>query len=261
LHSGKVHRRFFHDLILKHLQLDELRTTLRRKSREVWLWVALDVETKVVLVLQLGPRTQAIAHRVVHELCNYLAPGYAPLFSSDGLDHYFYALTAHFGQWGQQIGERKRQWVVSPHLWYGQVKKVYRRRRLVRMEYRMRLGQLSELISKLRELDLGRVLNTAFVERVNLPLRQGVPALIRRTWSTAQEQSELSLHLEWWRGYYHFIRPHQSLRLELPQPRERGGQRLPQRYRSRTPAMAVGVTRHRWTVEEFLKLPLPPAVN
>ncbi len=260
LHSGRVHGHFFHDLILKYIQLDELRTTLRRKSRELWLWVALDVETKVVLVLQVGPRTQAMAHRVVHELCSYLAPGCVPLFSSDGLDHYFYALTAHFGLWCQQLGAQKRHWEVTANLWYGQVKKVYRHRRLVRVEYRMRLGQLSQLTTKLHELDLGRVLNTAFVERVNLTIRQGVPALTRRTWSTAQEQGELSLHLAWWRGYYHFVRPHQSLRVELVQPLERGGQRWPQRYRSRTPAMAVGLTRHRWTVVEFLKLPLPPAV-
>jgi hypothetical protein len=202
-----------------------------------------------------------MAQRVVHELCRYLASGCIPLFTSDGLDHYFYALTAHFGQWGQQVGERKRQWQVSAQLWYGQVKKIYRRRRLVRVVYRMRLGQLNELIAKVREWNLGQVLNTAFVERVNLTLRQSVPALIRRTWSTAQEQGELNLHLEWWRGYYHFVRPHQGLRLALPQPKERGGQRLPQRYRSRTPAMAVGITRHRWTVEELLKLPLPPAVS
>ena len=141
-----------------------------------------------------------MAHRVVHELCGYLACGCVLLFSSDGLDHYFYALTAHFGQWRQQMGERKRHGEVSANLWYGQVKKVYRRRRLVKVEYRMRLGQLSQLITKLRELDLGHVLNTAFVERVNLTIRQGVPALIRRTWSTAQEQGELSLLLEWWRG-------------------------------------------------------------
>ena len=64
LHSSKVQGHFFHDLILKHLQLDELRTSLRRKSRDLWLWVALNVETKVVLVLQLRPRTQAMAHRV-----------------------------------------------------------------------------------------------------------------------------------------------------------------------------------------------------
>jgi hypothetical protein len=86
----------------------------------------------------------------------------------------------------------------------------------------MRLGQLNELIAKLRELSLGQVLNTAFVERVNLMLRQGIPALIRRTWSTAQEQGELSLHLEWWRGYYHFTTPGQkfSVYLSLNGPSE-----------------------------------------
>ncbi len=43
----------------------------------------------------------------------------------------------------------------------------------------MKLGQLAELTAKLRYLKLGQVLNTAFVERVNLTLRQGVLALIR----------------------------------------------------------------------------------
>ena len=169
----------------------------------MWLWLALDVHTKVVLVLQVGPRTQALAQRVGHEVCSYLAPGCVPWFRSDGLDHYFYALTAHFAEWCQALGERKRRWVVATNWWYGQVKKVYRRCRLVRVEYRMRLGQLTELTTKLRDLGLGRVLNTAFVERVNLTIRPGGPALIRRTWSMAQEQGERCLQLEWWRGYYH----------------------------------------------------------
>jgi len=101
-------------------------------------------------------------------------------------------------------------------------------------------------------------LNTAFVERVNLTLRQSVAALIRRTWSTVQEAPHLLLHLEWWRAYYHFVRPHQSLRVELGQAVERGGKRLPQRYRQRTPAMAAGLTSRRWTVREVLTMPLPP---
>src|SRR5262249_40739340 len=29
-------------------------------------------------------------------------------------------------------------------------------------------------------------------------------------------------HLEWWRAYYHFVRPHDSLRVALVQPRQRG---------------------------------------
>jgi hypothetical protein len=31
--------------------------------------------------------------------------------------------------------------------------------------------------------------------------------------------------VEWWRAYYHFVRPHEALRIALMQPRERGGNR------------------------------------
>ncbi len=106
---------------------------------------------------------------------------------------------------------------------------------------------------------LSGTLNTAFVERLNLPVRQGVPALSRRTWATAQKGASLSLHLEWWRGYYHFVRTHRSLRVALPAAQARGGQRRGCRYRSRTPAMAAGLTTHRWTVAQFLAVPRCPA--
>ncbi len=80
----------------------------------------------------------------------------------------------------------------------------------------------------------------------------------RRTWATAQQAPQLLAHLEWWRTYYHFVRPHTSLRVVLVQTRERGGKRLAQRYRQRTPAMAAGRTNRRWTEREVLFHPLPP---
>jgi transposase InsO family protein len=104
-----------------------------------------------------------------------------------------------------------------------------------------------------------RQLNTAFVERLNLTVRQSVAALMRRTWSTMHQAPQLLLHLEWWRGYYHFVRLHESLRVALAQPIGRGGRRQPQCYRQRTPAMAAGLTGRRWTVQEVLMAPLPPA--
>jgi hypothetical protein len=72
------------------------------------------------------------------------------------------------------------------------------------------------------------------------------------------EEGKLYTHLEWWRAYYHFVLPHASLRVALVQPRERGGKRLAQRYRQRTPAMAAGRTHRRWTACEVLSCPLPP---
>jgi hypothetical protein len=64
-----------------------------------------------------------------------------PLFTSDGLNVYFYALTAHFGQWREVVGYGRKalRWQVAAGLIYGQVKKCYRRRRLVRVSHVMRL--------------------------------------------------------------------------------------------------------------------------
>ncbi len=85
---------------------------------------------------------------------------------------------------------------------------------------------------------------TAFVERVNLTLRRGVAGLARRTWATARTAPGLLAQVAWWRAYYHWVRPHRGLR---------GAPGAP----PRTPAMALGLTDHRWTVAELLAQPLP----
>lgn len=258
VHGATLHDRWFRRLCLPHVQLDELRTRLRHRAQVLWLWVAVDPLSKLVPVLHVGGRTQASAHAVVHELRQRLDPACMPTFTSDGLNLYFYALTAHFGQWVATVGRRARRWQVAPGLLYGQVKKLYRRRRLVRVTQVMRCGTREDLRAALRRLGLSGRLNTAFVERMNLTIRHGVAALARRTWATAQTAPHLRLHLEWWRSYYHFVRPHASLRAALAQPIDRGGRRIPQRYRQRTPAMMAGLTKRRWTVRELLALPLVP---
>jgi hypothetical protein len=201
-----------------------------------------------------------MAHKVIHSLRQILAPSCLPLFTSDGLNLYFYALTAHFGHWLEVRcrGRKTRQWQVAAELIYGQVKKSYRGRKLVRVTPVMRLGTLADLKIALQGLGLSGRLNTAFIERVNLTIRHGIAALARRTWATAQQSPPLLAHLEWWRAYYHFVRPHQSLRVALVQAHERGGKLVAQRYLQRTPAMAAGKTNRRWTAREVLSYPLPP---
>jgi IS1 family transposase len=259
-HAQTLHERFFCHLHLPHLQMDELRTRLRSANQILWLWLLIDPRTKILPVLSLGPRTQKMAHLLIHSLRQSLAPGCLPIFTSDGLNLYFYALTAHFGQW-LAVGHRGcnvRRWQVEPGLIYGQAKKCYRRRRLVRVSKVMRLGTEEALKAALQGLGFSGRLNTAYVERVNLTIRHGLAALARRTWATAQQSPSLLAHLEWWRAYYHFVRPHHSLRVALMQPRERGGNLLAQRFRQRTPAMAAGRTHRRWTAREVLSCPLPP---
>src|SRR5947209_16000687 len=121
----------------------------------------------------------------------------------------------------------------------------------------MHLGTEDALKAALQGLGLSGRLNTAFIERAPLTIRHGRAALARRTWATSQQSSHLLAHLEWWRAYYHFVRPHESLRVALVQLRERGCKLAAQRYRQRTPAMAAGRTHRRWTTREVRTCPLP----
>jgi hypothetical protein len=108
----------------------------------------------------------------------------------------------------------------------------------------MRCGARRSVRTRLRQVGWSGKLQTAFVERVNLTARMGIAALTRRTWATAQTVAGLSQQVAWWHGYYHLVRPHRSLR--------RHG-------RARTPAMAAGITDHRWSVHEFLGYPCAEA--
>jgi hypothetical protein len=146
-HAHTLHERFFCDLHLPHLQLDELRTRLRCVKQILWL--AIDPCTKLLPVLSLGPRTQHTAHLFIHSLRELLALDCLPLFTSDGLNLHFYALTAHFGQWLE----------VAASLIYGQVKKCYQRRRLVLVTHVMRLGTKAALKVALQQLGFSGRLN------------------------------------------------------------------------------------------------------
>ncbi len=201
-HAEILHERCFRNLQLPHVQLDELRTRLRSCTQMLWLWLAIDPCTKILPVLHLGPRTQHMAHLLIHSLRQKLAPGCLPLFTSDGLNLYFYALTVHFGQW-LPLSRRGRNvpwWQVEPRLIYGQVKKCYRQRKLVRVRHVMRLGTQIDLSVALQGMGFSGRLNTAFIERAPLTIRHGIAALARRTWATAQQSPHLLTHLEWWRA-------------------------------------------------------------
>jgi len=150
LHAASLHERLFQNLRLGHVQLDELCTKTRQGADALWVWFAVDARTKIIAVLKVGPRTQPVAHAVVHDLVNRLAPDCLPVVTSDGLKLYFYALTAHFGKSAEAAGRQARHWQVHAQLFYGQVVKHYRRRRLVRVDRRALLGSLDQLKAALR---------------------------------------------------------------------------------------------------------------
>jgi transposase InsO family protein len=186
-----------------------------------------------------GARKQEMAYSVVHELKRRLAAGCEPVFSTDGLKYFYFTLTAHFGKWERSEGNRP-VWVLLKDFVYSQVIKHQRRRKTVEVERRVLVGEIAQYSGHLREAGLSGRNNTAFVERLNLSIRQCVSKLTRSTLGPAKYTPELMEHLEWWRAYYHFVRPHESLVEELTQPVQRKGKQPPENTASGLPPCWLG---------------------
>jgi IS1 family transposase len=266
-----------HDVRVRQVQLDELFALLSAvKAGEVseaeaierlerspqWVWVAMDPESKLVLAIDVGARTLAMAQRVVHHVAQVLAPDCAPLFLTDGFKEYLTALLTHYGQWVQPprrlaTGSMpKPRWMPQPQLLYAQVVKTVRRRRLVAVKHRVVFGTLDAVNRVLAPL--GWQINTAFVERINLTIRQHVAAVGRRVSTLCKGEDGLRQQLALCQVYYNFCSPHASLRQALPQPEPTNGTGSAKLWQPCTPAMAAGLTDHVWTLREVLLFRVPP---
>src|SRR5262245_41567691 len=214
---------FLCDLHVKQLQLDELYAVLRDLKAGVlseneamkrlerspsWVWTAMDPDSKLLLVIDVGSRTLAMAQRVVHQVTRVLASGCVPLWLPAGMKDYTTALLAHVGQWIQPARRRdkgplpKPRWAPVPALLYAQVVKSYRRRRIVGVTYRVVFGTLERVQQVLSAC--GRKMNTAFVERLNLDIRQRVAAVGRRVNTLCQGEDGLRQQLAVYHAYYNF---------------------------------------------------------
>jgi IS1 family transposase len=270
-------RYVLHDVQVRQVQLDELFALLSAvKDGEVsaaeaierlermaqWVWVAMDPESKLLLAIDVGDRTLAMAQRFVHHVAQLLAPDCAPLFLTDGFRAYLTALLTHYGQWVQAPRRQatgpapKPRWMPLPQLLYAQVVKSYRRRRLVAVKHRVVFGTLEAVEHLLAPL--GWHINTAFVERLNLTIRQHVAAVGRRVSTLCKGEDGLRQQVAVFHCYYNFCLPHASLRQPLPQPELTKGAGSAQQGRPCTPAMAAGFTDHVWTLREVLLFRVPP---
>src|SRR5207253_3596026 len=115
-HATAFSRYFVHDVRVTQVQLDALFALLSavkagavseaeaitRLSRSPhWVWTAIDPVTKLLLTIDVGGRTLALAQSVVHQVVQGLAPGCVPLLLTDGFKEYATALLTHCGQWVQ----------------------------------------------------------------------------------------------------------------------------------------------------------------
>jgi IS1 family transposase len=276
-HATAFAQYFLHDVRVTQVQLDELFALLSAvKAGEVseaeaitrlsrsphWVWAAIDPVSKLLLTLDVGERTLAMAQWVVHQVVQVLAPDCVPLFLTDGFQEYATALLTHYGQWVQPARRQatgpapKPRWMPLPGLLSAHVLKTVRRRRLVRVSYRLVFGTLAAIEQVLAAH--GWQINTAFVERLNLTIRQHVAAVGRRVTTLCKHEAGLRQQLVLYQVYYNFCLPHTSLRLPLPHPEPTNGHGSAKTWQPRTPAMAAGLTDHVWTLREVLCFRVPP---
>jgi IS1 family transposase len=268
---------FPHDLHIRQVQLDELYAVLSAaKDGEVseaealaclsrsphWVWVTMDPESKGLRTITVGHRTLAMAQAVLPQLAGILAPDCLPVFLSDGYKEYLTAIVTHFGQWMQFPRRRatghplKPRWMPRPQLLYAQVIKTMRRRRLVEVKHRVVFGTKAAVAQVLSTC--GWQINTAFVERVNLSLRQRVAAMGRRSATPCKGEDGLRQQLALFHVYHNFVLPHASLRQPFLQPEPTNGTGSAKRGRPCTPARAAGLTDHTWSLKEVLLYRVPP---
>jgi IS1 family transposase len=269
-------RHVLHDVRVRQVQLDELFALLSAvKAREVsaaeaierlerspqWVWVAMAPESKLLLALDVGERTLAMAQRFVHQVAQVLAPDCAPLFLTDGFRAYLTALLTHYGYWMQPERRHatgpvpKPRWMPLPQLLYAQVVKTVRRRRLVRVRHRVVFGTLKAIQCVLAAC--GWQINTAFVERLNRDIRQHVAAVGRRVSTLCKGEDGLCHQLSLYQSYYNFCLPHSSLRQPLPLPEPTNSMGSAKQWQPCTPAMAAGLTDRVWTLRKMLLFRVP----
>jgi transposase-like protein/IS1 family transposase len=201
------------------LQADEMRTIVGGKEQSIWVFVVIDVWSRLWPSTVIGKRSYRNTQDLFRDLSHRMNLEVVPLITTDGFKFY------------QRVIRR----VFGPACLYGQVIKTRRNDRVVKIERRAVIGT-GRLEQALRHSEDSVRLNTSFVERLNLTIRQGSSYLGRRTICQARWKEHLEDHLELLRCHYNFVRCHLALKF---------GREV------KTPAWQAGLTNRTLTLREI----------
>ena len=229
--AAQVCRGFNHTRIAgfaaEELQADEIRTFAGNKKTPSWVFVTIEVWSRLWPSTVTGRRSYRNTHALFRDLSKRMNFGCLPLIVTDGFEFYQRVIRRFFG----------------PACLYGQVLKTRRNGRIIKVERRALHGAAWRFEDALNNSEDSSTLNTSFIERLNLTIRQSSAYLSRRTLSHARSTERLDEHLELLRCYYNFVRPHGALKF---------GREI------RTPAMQAGLTIRRLTFRDiFLATTIP----
>jgi transposase-like protein len=237
---------------LQQVQADEIKV----KTQRGWLWMALAVmvPTRLWLGGAVSPHRDQDLARCLADQVRRTALCRPLLLAVDGWWAYLGAFRRAFrSPLPLPPGAGRRPSFFSwPEVAIVQVIKRHTED-VWEIERRVVQGCVPKIEALLTSSQGGGMINTAYIERLNATFRQRLDSLTRRTRTLARMPETLTAGM-WVLGcVYNFCDFHRSLRVKL-WVGKRG-----YRWVQRTPALACGLTDHRWTLAEIMsfKVPLP----
>ena len=210
----------------------------------------------------VGKRTPAEANLLLERVAS-VTTALIPFFTSDQWPEDRTALLPVYGTWYQPPrrgprGPHPHPRRVPPKEWRdAQVVKTRARGHVVAVDHNVVCGDAERSAARLAMLPTSAPINTSCIDREHLALRQHHRRLTRKPNGFSQERPWLEKQLWWSLAYTHVVVPHGRLSQALPTVEPTRGTGAPRRWQPRTPALAAGLTDHRWTTDELLAYRAP----
>ena len=184
---------------------------------DIWTWVGLDADTKLVASWYVGGRDSEAAATFIDDLAPRLASRVQ--LTSDGHKAYLEAVEGAFGG----------------NVDYAQLVKLYGSEGGVSSEKRYSPAECTGIRKRRVEGHPDpKHVSTSFVERSNLSMRMGNRRMTRLTNAFSKKAKNHEHMMAIYFMHYNFVRIHQTLRV--------------------TPAMAAGVTPKLWEMSDLVKV-------
>ena len=219
---------------LGQTQADEL--CVNTQDGQAWMATAMVVFSRLWLWGEVSPsRDRHLILRLMAKVAQAAASTTQPvLIAVDGFAAYPKAILRTFYTKVRTGLPGRPRHLTWPNLNIVQVVKSRHGRKLTHVYTRLVFGcwqQVYALIG-LSQIEPGKI-NTAYIERLNATFRSRMPCLVRRTRQLARSCQRLELEMFWSGAVYNFCTVHSSL--------------------GATPAMAAGLTDHRWSIDQLLR--------
>jgi len=221
---------------------------------DVYTLTAMESDTKLFISHHEGGRSTDDATELLNDLESKRSnTSPIPLFTSDDWDPFELGLLNVYGSLEQPpycgIGRKPHPILVPPEdLRYAQVIKKIAKGQVVEELRRVVFGDADEIL-RLFGADSGGCINTAYIERINLTIRNSLARFIRKGMNYSKDALMHSRAIDLFKAWYNFVKPHKSLRLKVICGNKR--------WLQRTPAVAQKLTDHIWTLKELLTFRVP----